>query len=282
MGTLKCVHELPWQPEDFPNLPMDWYESPNLIAEVACAIGKRKNQSFVQLPFDTTLEGECLGVPVKWRENSIHPVLVENYKSLEPLRVDEILKQLKEGILLSQVEPIRRLTATKEAISMLKSKGHKVIFNVTGPMTVLSAIMGFENLVRLYIRRPEQVDILFRTLDTFYDDFLQGIKAAGVDLISYADPLGNREVIGGRYFEKWSGPLQVQRIEKMKVFGVSIHVCGNLSTALAELGLFPYGKAKALDFETGVSYGESGNSHGKITGLSCIHAIAQTKRQMLY
>lgn len=282
MGTLKCVHELPWQSDDYPNLPTDWYESPNIIVEISSSIGKRKSQNFVQLPFDTTLEGECLGAAVKWRENSIHGMLVENYKSSEPLRVDEILEQLKEDIILSQVEPIRRLNATKEAVSILKSKGHKVIFNVTGPVTVLSAVMGFENLLRLYIRRPEQVDMLFNTLDTFYDDFLQGIKAVGVDLISYADPLGNKEVLGGRYFEKWSSGVQVQRIEKMKTFGVSIHVCGNLSTALAELGLFPYDKANSLDFETGSSIGETGSSLGKITGLSCIHSIAQTERQMLY
>ncbi len=264
MSVIKCVHGVEWQSENCPLPSSNWFEQPEAIVTIACEIKQLNNQGFVQVPFDTTLESECLGIQTKWTEGSIQGITVNPVTTQAPFNFDLFFSQLSAQISGEAWQSLPRFVGNLEAIRMLKVKGHPVIFNVTGPITLLSALMGFDNFLRVSRKSTEQLKCLFAVLDQFYMGYLQSFKEVGVDLISYADPLGNSEVLGPLYFEKWSLPIQLQQINLMRSKGISIHVCGNLSNAMLERGCFPYseGHSSILNVNSSVQ---------NTTGLNCVH-----------
>lgn len=264
MAVLKCIHELSWEPADFPPLSPNWYEEPGTMAAIALRIAKVKGQQFVQLPFDTSLEAECLGASIIWREGSIHGLIAENKMSNEALFSAALIEGFYEKAVSRRFQSVKRFAAIREAVSILKENDVMVIFNLTGPITVLSAVLGFDNLLRLMSKNPEQVKRLMAVMDLFYAEFIKQIKEAGVELVSYADPIGNQEVLGKRYFEKWSAPIQLHQVQNASSKGMPVHVCGNLSQALSDLGLFPYPEGSLDHFK-------AATPSERITGLNCIH-----------
>lgn len=265
MAATKCVHEMQWQSQNVTNLSCKWYEEVDAVVNVALQIAERKGQGFVAFPFDTTLEGECLGADIQWGINSIQGKLIDRKKSFENIMDDEFLTKFKESVNRFDAKATPRLKTICEAIVELKSQGKKVVFNLTGPITLLSALIGFENLIKVMRKKPEQMERFIEVLAVFYRKLIMAVEATGADLISYADPLGNPEVMGKIYFEKWSIPIQVQQIQLMSKGNLSIHVCGTLSHEMNLMSAFPY--PARTSFEDGIE-----KLSNPITGLICIHA----------
>lgn len=175
--------------------------------------------------------GEALGSKLRYPEND------------DVLVVDPILKDyaLLDELEQFQVEtnPIL-LAKIKELKSLMKRLPHMPVFNgVAGPMSAAVSLRPVELLMRDMLKKPDElhrllsfcVDCNLKWVQKIYDDF-------GVAAVSIADPATSTDLIGHRFFKKFSYPHfkdlfdGIVRITGQKP---SLHICGHSKAILPDL-----------------------------------------------
>lgn len=134
------------------------------------------------------------------------------------------------------VNPIGKYT-TKVIESIKNNNGKKVCVNVEGAVTVLGVLI---NPVILFKAARKNKEELLKAL-SFIEDFLKlyiiEIKNADASIISFADPSGNYDIVGPKFFNEIIYPISFSLINFInKELNLSIHLCGRLSTALEKEG----------------------------------------------
>lgn len=260
----KCKRYDQWTLEDL-NLNFDlnvsksnnWQLNSEKIVQVALAVKKHCNKEFVQLPFCNTLESEALGALVDYgdlKTNSrIKNCIYENSEDLKKQFQNLNCKFITD-----------RMNAMMESIKVLKKMGESVIFNITGPITILSSLIELKTILKLKRKDEETLSICINSIFEFLKYYVSIIENSGADLISYGDPVGNLEILGRNYFSKLSKPLQLELLNQLKNMKIKVHVCGLLSSVL--------NKDDDINIETGGIYilKQLKSNENKIYGLSCI------------
>jgi uroporphyrinogen-III decarboxylase len=213
----------------------DWQKNPKDIAMLARMISDKIGKNFYQLPYCNTIEAEDLGAVVKYaNEESTNRVSEAICKSADEAR------ELLERALTEKSDMGERAKALYLGIAELKKEGRPIIFNITGPITILSYIVDMNVLIKLKRKEPEFVEKLENFVLSHLKEYISYFKSSGVDLFSYADPVGNIDILGKRYFEKWTKPLSHKMIEIFEEAKVPVHVCGMLSCELEDSNEFNF------------------------------------------
>jgi len=258
----KCKRYEQWTLEDL-NLDLNlsktnnWQLNSEKIVQVSLAVKKHCNKKFVQLPFCNTLESEALGAIVDYgdlKTNSrIKNCVYENSNDLN-----------MEFQNLNCRCTTPRMDAMIESIRTLKKMGETVIFNVTGPITILSSLIELKTILKLNRKDEETLTVCINSVFEFLKYYIEMIEKSGADLISYGDPVGNMEILGQNYFQKLSKPLQLNLLRQFENMKIKVHVCGLLSSILND--------DKEINIEKGGIFllNQSKSNENKIYGLSCI------------
>ena len=245
--NFKCNLKEQWSIYDLgleKKLDSNWQNREDDIILLASNILEKLDKCFYQLPFCNTLEAESLGAIVKYANqkstNRISEAICKN--------LDDLIKYIDTNK-SKDFEINDRAKAMFLAIKELKSKGKPIIFNITGPITILSYIVDIHLLIKQKRKNPEYINKLEDIIFVFLEKYIEYFKLAGVDLFSYADPIGNIDVLGKKYFENWTKPLLFRAIEIFKKSNVPVHICGMISCELEnsnQLNLNK-GSAKIID-----------------------------------
>lgn len=92
-----------------------------------------------------------------------------------------------------------------------------------GPLTIVSGILGAENMLRLTAKNPEFVQKFLSYVTEFLVCLAKEERDAGAEFFWIAEPLAS--VISPRLFERFSGRYIKEIFEASSVPGI-LHVCG--------------------------------------------------------
>lgn len=173
-----------------------------LTAQAALRIKEEKRRRYCLLPLDHTLEAELLGADI------IHD-MEQGSRTGETLPTETPVLPIQEMIR----HP--RLAAVLEAADKLAHAGQPVIFNLTGPLTIIELLYGFDAVME-YLRRPEQYEELLQNIQAILLYLTRELSQKDVSVLAYGDPTGDISLLGKCWFTKRSGPLNRRIIEVMQ------------------------------------------------------------------
>jgi uroporphyrinogen-III decarboxylase len=161
-----------------------------MMADLAQTVRAHEGAAYCLLPFCHTLEAEALGADIYLGDGLTTP------RARNPR-----CGSLAEVLELTMDFSASRLRETLEACRLLKTRGEMILFQISGPLTILNSLLPSDLVFRAFRKEPELLLRVFRKLG---DDVLALsvlAEEAGADLISYADPMGAVGIVGPRAAE---------------------------------------------------------------------------------
>lgn len=207
--------------------PAGLYGSVDTILQVALGAKQAGGQGFVALPFCHTTEAAALGADIKPADDTAGPrpgaytCTAIDQVPVRPLAQDPVIVRLLE------------------ACGQLKAQGERVVYQLTGPISLLSCLMDLSVLFKTWRKQPDQVQALWDALIPTLLDYVSAICQAGADAISFADPAGNGDILGPKYArllcQGFTIPFLRQALERCGG-GTTLVLCPITAAALTGLG----------------------------------------------
>ena len=201
------------------------YLDPALMEQFSLLIKEKTDKSLCRLPFCHTIEAESMGGLVNYSFDNfglrMKDPIFDTIDHIRPMNFD-----------------LERLQGTLYACHSLASQGENVLFQVSGPMTILTGVIRNDVLFRLLRKDTEN---LLARLERLSDDLLTLMKMAqnnGASFISYADPMGSVDILGPKFCqlitERFTYPLLKKAQESLDI---DIVLCPKTAFALIGCGL---------------------------------------------
>ncbi len=180
------------------------YTEREQIARLAQTIRTWEGSQWCLLPFCHTLEAEAMGANIILGDGLTGP----RAREFSCSSLDETMERRMDWN-----NP--RLRETLAACRLLKEKDEKILFQISGPLTVLNSLLPAELLFRSLRKEPEKVLELFRRFAEDSLHFAKLAEEAGADIISYADPMGGVGIIGPKFTELITQNFTVDFLRKL-------------------------------------------------------------------
>lgn len=231
-----------------------------MIAELAQTIRRHTGAAFCVLPFCHTLEAEAYGAEINLGDGLTGPRAGNITKPIQP-----------EDLSFHWENP--RLNETLQAIELLKAQGENVLFQVSGPLTILNSLLPQEKLFRMLLKEPEKAMELFHKIGEDSLKLMKCAEKAGADILSFADPMGGVNIVGPKIAERIAVNFTADFLKKSsKTLDRETMILLCPKTALALLGS-EQAEWKEHQLEKEMSYGEAAlQMKGKIRfgGQCCV------------
>lgn len=241
-GDLKTGDFKALKPE-FPDAFL--YREP--MAELARFIKEQEGACFCMLPFDHTLEAEAMGAKVIYGNGETGPRIRET-----------VCTGAKELLELPEIDfSGGRMQETLLACRTLREEGEHVVFQVSGPFTVLNGLMDMPRLFRSMRKEPELMKAVFQRLETELLNEIRKAKEYGAEFISYADSSGGVNILGpvlaGRMVKEFTYGF-LKKAEALAGSEMMILLCPKTTLALTGTGRAEFVNHRLLGQP---SYGEA-------------------------
>lgn len=204
----------------------------NIMSELAIKVAELSESPLVFVPFCHTIEGEAFGADIKLGDERFGP----RTKSYCCDSVEELLT-LKDWDLSTD-----RLGEVIKSIRLIKTKGHSVAVNVSGPFTILNTLIDPVQIYKAFRKKPELIQgILFKIEDNLLR-YIRTLIDVGVDVISFADSSGSLTILGPQIYEKQLNMFVIPFLNKVRTIinkEAVVHLCPKLS-----YGLIAYDKGR--------------------------------------
>ena len=160
------------------------YSSAENVKAAALAVKEANNRTFATVPFCHTVEAKALGGDIFPGDDTAGP-RAGSYvcKGLDELK----LRSMKD------FPDVRHLV---QACRDLKAAGEKVAWMITGPISTLSCLLPIEQIFKGWRKDADRMAEVLREYETVLLEEVELACDAGADLISYADPAGNTDILG--------------------------------------------------------------------------------------
>ncbi len=257
-GIFKCVeNQTDTIPEELLEKLGVSYEEANhdseKMAQLALMVKEDKNRYYPILPFCHTVEAEIFGSEITYDS------VLGNRISKYAIEKEEDISKLKE------ISPDQgRIKTSLDAAEILKDKGEKLIFNITGPITIATSVLDTRLFYKLLRRDKDKLEELLFIIEDSLSNIMIEAGKKGVDLISYADPAGTIDIVGPKTYKDLSGKSTYRILKKIqgKMSDTTVHLCGKTSTSLDKVGLLDIRSLKS-DKETYLDKIEDLKSRGE-------------------
>ena len=193
--------------------PAGLYSRTEHILKLAEAASQARGWKAVLLPFCHTVEAKAMGARITPADETAGP------------RPGEYAVTLPEQVPSVEIAADPDAARLLEACGRLRQEGRPVIFQLSGPISILSCLMNLSGLFKCWRKDPEAVGECLDRIRHMLRDFGTVLARAGVDCISYADPAGSPDILGPKY-----GALLTRRFTK-PLLEELLEVCGG-TTAL--------------------------------------------------
>lgn len=206
------------------------YNNCKALAVLAMAMKEENNMPFCSLPFCHTVEAEALGGHINLGDGRIGPRPQQYaYTSLEDL-LETAPIDFSKG----------RIHEVLRACALLKEQGEKVALQICGPYSILSCLLDLSLLFKRWRKEPQLVKDLLAFISNNLLDYVSAAGAAGVDIISYADPAGSLKILGPKYTEETAHLFTLPFLQKASEITASkslLHLCPKTTLVLTGLEL---------------------------------------------
>lgn len=235
------------------------YNKDNII-KVAINTKEFLRDSWIKLPFCNTIEGELLGAKVSLTMNGA--------KIKEPCFNN--INQVPNDIDINN----ERLNIILEALYSLNSEN--IIYNLEGPFTILNYLLDTTAIFKAINRQKEDFFYALNSLEEFIISYGTLIYNSGVNILSFGDPLGTKDILGPKLFNHIY-INSFRRIIKGIIHNcpkITIHICGKLSQNLVDANAVEVSDYK---FSGDINYGEALLNYTKldckepVIGLMCVN-----------
>ncbi len=167
----------------------DAYKHSETMQILAKAIKAHDRADFCLLPFCRTVEAESMGAVLNYGDERTGP------RAKDPIcaACDDVLSLPAADVTKG------RMAEVLDACAKLKAEGETVCLEVTGPFTILNALMEPRKVFKSYRKDREGMKAV---LDKLAGDLLAYIGAgrrAGVDVFIFSDSAGAPELIGPKF-----------------------------------------------------------------------------------
>ncbi len=180
------------------------YTERQQIAELAQTIRCHEGGEWCLLPFCHTLEAEAMGANIIYGDGLTGPrVRGHTCNSL-----DEAMERTVDW-------QNSRLQETLFACALLKERCENVLFQLSGPLTVLNSLLPAELLFRSLRKEPEKVLVLLHKFGEDSLHFAKLAEKAGAHIISYADPMAGVGIIGPKFAELLTKTFTADYLQKL-------------------------------------------------------------------
>ncbi len=227
------------------NVP-DCYMNAEDMAELSLKVKRKQNHPFAILPFCHTVEAESFGGIVNYGDYSSGP-RTGGYVFTS---VDEVSEQ---GIPDFNKGKIREVIRAAE---ILNSRDETVLYELSGPITILNGLMDAGIIFKSQRKNPEGFKKMLGTIEKMLLLFTEKLVNAGVKIISYADSAGGLNILGPRVSEFMAEEFTVPFLMKMQELTRGkclIHLCPKTFWLLESGG---FAEKEEMSFEGDMTYGE--------------------------
>ena len=224
------------------------------MAVAAVAKKEEEHDSLCRIPFCVTVEAEAFGAwPSGSDPEGSDPEGSDPEGSDKPYRFSTLAEVAGMGELDFSSGTISEVLRCAE---ILTAAGEAVAVNVEGPFTILGLLLDPVQLYKGIYLEPEHLKVALTVIEDNLVRYMEALVDKGVKVISYADPTGARELLGGALFREWSGKSSYRILKRIEpvLKGTLLHICGVTSLSLEEEG---FCKAQAVKIEQVRTYGES-------------------------
>lgn len=207
----------------------DAYMHSETMQTLAKAIKAHDNSDFVLLPFCRTVEAESMGAILNYGD-----------ANTGPRAKDPICANLDEVLALPSIDfGKKRIHEVLDACAAMKAGGETVCLEVTGPFTILNALMEPRLVFKAYRRDRDKMKLVF---DKFADQltaYLEEGKKAGVDVFIFSDSAGALDILGPKFLtnavEDFYDPF-LRRVSDVMDDSCIFLLCPKFTYALLDTG----------------------------------------------
>ena len=122
---------------------------------------------------------------------------------------------------------------------MLKQQGETVCLEVTGPFTILNALMEPRKVFKTYRKDPEGMKKVLNKLSNDLLAYIKAGKEAGVDIFIFSDSAGAPELLGPKFMtqgvEDFYHPF-LKKVEELMDDSCIFLLCPKFTYALVDTG----------------------------------------------
>lgn len=167
----------------------DAYMHSDTMQILSKAIKKHDGSDFCLLPFCRTIEAESMGAILNYGD-----------ANTGPRAKDPVCATPDEVLALPAIDFSKnRISEVLDAVRSLKKEGETVCLEITGPFTILNALMEPRLVFKSYRKDRDKMKLIF---DKFSNELLRYIeegKKAGTDVFIFSDSAGSLDILGPRF-----------------------------------------------------------------------------------
>lgn len=222
----------------------DAYMHSDTMQVLAKAIKKHDNADFVLLPFCRTIEAEAMGAVLNYGD-----------ANTGPRAKDPICANLDEVLALPDIDFSKhRVHEVLDACSVMKGEGETVCLEVTGPFTILNALMEPRLVFKAYRKDRDKMKLVFEKFSEQLLRYIEEGRKAGVDVFIFSDSAGALDILGPKFLtnavEDFYDPF-LRKVGEIMDENCIFLLCPKFTYALVDTG---HAELKEYQLEPGIDF----------------------------
>lgn len=175
------------------------------MVQLALALKEHDGVAFCEMPFCHTVEAEAMGGKIYYGDGKTGPRAKEY-----------ICSSLEEVLNLSVIDFNKgRIREVLNACEKLVQQGEQVVLEISGPFTVLNALIDVKHIFRAMRKTPELVWQVFDKIGQELLRYVEQAQKRGVQFISYADSAGGVNILGPKVAENVTENFTYDFVKKL-------------------------------------------------------------------
>ena len=244
----------------------DAYMHSSTMQTLAKAIKSHDASDFVLLPFCRTVEAESMGAVLNYGD-----------ANTGPRAKDPICANMDEVLALPDIDFSKmRIHEVLDACRSLKEQGENVCLEVTGPFTILNALMEPRLVFKAYRKDREKMKAVFEKIGTQLLRYIEEGKKAGVDIFIFSDSAGSLDILGPKFLtnavDDFYDPF-IRNVSDIMDDSCIFLLCPKFTYALVDTG---HAEFTDHQLESGIDFMQamlSMKGKAKIAGQVCVKNI---------
>ena len=244
----------------------DAYMHSSTMQTLAKAIKSHDASDFVLLPFCRTVEAESMGAVLNYGD-----------ANTGPRAKDPICANMDEVLALPDIDFSKmRIHEVLDACRTLKEQGENVCLEVTGPFTILNALMEPRLVFKAYRKDREKMKAVFEKIGTQLLRYIEEGKKAGVDIFIFSDSAGSLDILGPKFLtnavEDFYDPF-IRNVSDIMDASCIFLLCPKFTYALVDTG---HAEFTDHQLESGIDFMQamlSMKGKAEIAGQVCVKNI---------
>lgn len=244
----------------------DAYMHSETMQTLAKAIKAHDAADFVLLPFCRTVEAESMGAVLNYGD-----------ANTGPRAKDPICANMDDVLALPEIDFSRmRVHEVLDACSKMKAEGENVALEITGPFTILNALMEPRLVFKAYRKDREKMRLVFDKLGEQLLRYIEEGRKAGVDVFIFSDSAGSLDILGPKVLtsavEDFYDPF-LRKVSALMDDSCIFLLCPKFTYAVIDTG---HAEFKEHQLEPGIDFMQAMlqmKGRAKIAGQVCIKNI---------